>query len=117
MLNVTGAGDSRCLNCKSQKCFVCEHRKTSQELINQGLKDDNKHDFDEDSQNPLFIVSNNITSNFNDSRCLYCRSQHCFQVSIPSILKWPFFFNKLNFYFYQELLCHYFNNFTKKLIY
>ena len=81
MLNLSGAGDSRCLNCKAQKCFVCEHRKTSQELINQGLKDISKNDLNDDSQNALFKVSNNITSLNNDFRCLNCRALHCFQVS------------------------------------
>ena len=87
MLKVNGAGDSRCLNCKSQKCFVCEHRKTSLELLNQTLYDNSKADFNHNNNeqdNPLFLISNNITSLYNDPRCLNCRSQHCFQVSVAA---------------------------------
>jgi hypothetical protein len=78
MLKKNGSGDDRCLNCKSQHCFVCEHRKLGNEsLMNFDIKSDLK-----DNSSPQFLISNNLTSlSSNDPRCLNCRIQHCFQVN------------------------------------
>lgn len=77
MLKPSGSGDDRCLGCKTLHCFVCEHKKTDDELtaeINMNLNADKE-------LNPLFLISSNLSSLNNDPRCLTCRIQHCFQVS------------------------------------
>ena len=76
MFKPTGSGDDRCLACKSNHCFICEHRKTVDELA----LDVSNNNADKDV-NPLFLVSNNISSLINDPRCLNCRNKRCFQVS------------------------------------
>ena len=86
MLKKNGSGDDRCLNCKSQRCFVCEHKKVigGDESIN--YDDINKNDIKDNSNQNNFLISTNITSlNSNDPRCLACRIQRCFQVIFLSL--------------------------------